>query len=67
MRSKFIPVLAAALGLILAGCRDNSSPDASSDASSLPEQQNTQVDADPTPDTGTGGESQVQSPDGTTK
>ena len=67
MRSNFIPVLATALGLILTGCSDNSSPDASSDASSLPEKQNTQVDADPTPDTGTGGESQVKSPDGTTK
>ena len=50
---------------ILANCSDNSSPDASQDANSQPENRAPQVDADPTPDTGTGGESQSTSPDGT--
>jgi hypothetical protein len=48
-----------------AGCSDNSSPEAQPEANSQPENQTPQVDADPTPDTGTGGNSQTKSPDGT--
>jgi hypothetical protein len=48
-----------------AGCSDNPSPDASEAANTLPENRTPQIDADPTPDTGTGGESQTRAPDGT--
>jgi hypothetical protein len=67
---KLLPAILV-LGLAIAGCNDNSSPQAQPDASSLPEPQSPSadqtpdVDADPTPDTGTGGESQTTSPDGT--
>ena len=65
MRANFLLIIAATLSFAVAGC-DNSTPDASEDASSLPELQNAPVDADPTPDTGTGGPSEAKSPDGTT-
>ena len=45
----------------LAGCGEPS-PDSSNDASTLPEKQNAPVDADPTPDTGTGGAQQTADP-----
>jgi hypothetical protein len=48
-----------------AGCSDNSSPDASETTNTLPENRTPEIDADPTPDTGTGGKSQTTSPDGT--
>jgi hypothetical protein len=48
-----------------ASCSDNSSPDASQTTNTLPENRTPQVDTDPTPDTGTGGESQTKAPEGT--
>ena len=66
MRAQFIFVLAAAMMLVVAGCSDNSSPNSSQDANSLPENRTPEIDADPTPDTGSGGDSQAKSPDTTT-
>jgi hypothetical protein len=55
------PSLIAIALLALTACSDNS-PDSSKDASSLPEKQNTTIEADPTPDTGTGGDQQTTKP-----
>jgi hypothetical protein len=60
-----IIALACLLGLAACDSADNSSPQASDQANSTPEPQNAPVDRDPTPQTGTGGESQSTSPDGT--
>lgn len=61
------PTLIASLCvLVLAACSDTG-PEASDEASSLPEAQNAPVDRDPTPDTGTGGEQQIADPEGTVK
>jgi hypothetical protein len=62
--------LIGAIGLfcfvgLSSGCTDNSSPDASQTTNTLPENRTPQIDADPTPDTGTGGESQTKAPEGT--
>ena len=65
MRAQLV-LATIAINLILTGCSDNSTPDASPSANSLPENQTPEIDADPTPDTGTGGDSQVTSPDTTT-
>lgn len=53
--------------LALAACDNssNSTPDASDQTNSTPEMQNAPVDRDPTPQTGTGGDSQSKDPDGT--
>jgi hypothetical protein len=58
-------VLACLLGLAACDSSNNSSPEASDQANSAPETQNAPVDRDPTPQTGTGGESQSMDPDGT--
>jgi hypothetical protein len=63
MRTVPITIVSAAM-LALCACGEPS-PDSSNDASTLPEKQNTQVDTDPTPDTGTGGAQQLSKPDGT--
>jgi hypothetical protein len=60
-----ITVLACLLGLAACDSSNNSSPEASDQANSTPEAQNAPVDRDPTPQTGTGGESQTTDPDGT--
>jgi hypothetical protein len=60
-----ITVLACLLGLAACDSSNNSSPEASDQANSTPETQNAPVDRDPTPQTGTGGESQTTDPDGT--
>jgi hypothetical protein len=60
-----IAVLACLLGLAACDSSNNSSPEASDQANSTPETQNAPVDRDPTPQTGTGGESQSTDPDGT--
>lgn len=65
MRNVFLPMLMLALVLGVSACNDNTSPQSRQDASSLPEPQTPEVDAEPTPDTGTGGESQRTSPDST--
>ncbi len=64
-RRFLVPALALLLALGASGCNDNSAPEARPDANSLPEQQTPEVDAEPTPDTGTGGETQTTSPDST--
>jgi hypothetical protein len=63
MRKMVIGVLA--LGAVLAGCNDNSTPQSSDNANSLSENRKTETDADPTPQTSTGGETETVSPDGT--
>jgi hypothetical protein len=63
MRTAPIMIVSAAM-LVLGACGEPS-PDSSKDASTLPEKQNTEVDADPTPDTGTGGDQQTSKPAGT--
>ena len=60
MRSSLALIVSLAL-LVLAACSD-SGPEASDEASSLPEAQNAPVDRDPTPDTGTGGQQQTAEP-----
>lgn len=65
MRIAFAPILLFAVALGVSACNDNTSPDSRQDASSLPEPQTPEVDAEPTPDTGTGGESEMVSPDKT--
>lgn len=57
--------LACLLGLAACDSSSNSSPDASDQTNSTPEMQNAPVDRDPTPQTGSGGESQSNDPDGT--
>jgi hypothetical protein len=57
--------LACLLGLAACDSSSNSSPDASDQTNSTPEMQNAPVDQDPTPQTGTGGDSQSNDPDGT--
>jgi hypothetical protein len=65
----FAVIFATACLFGLAACdsSNNSSPEASDQASSTPETQNAPVDQDPTPQTGTGGESQSTNPDGTVR
>jgi hypothetical protein len=65
MRNALISIVMLALALAVSACNDNTSPESRQDASSLPEPQTPEVDAEPTPDTGTGGESQMTSPDKT--
>ena len=61
--SRVFPLIAAALLLTLAGC-DNSDRDAAKTdtLNSQPADTNPQVDTDPTPQTGTGGEQQGTEP-----
>ena len=66
MRAQFIFIILTSMMLVVTGCSENSSPDASQDAVSLPEDRTPEIDADPTPDTGSGGDSQASSPDTTT-
>jgi outer membrane biogenesis lipoprotein LolB len=58
-----VPALAIA-ALALAACSDNADRDAtkSDTLNSQPVEQNPQIDRDPTPDTGTGGEQQGTEP-----
>jgi len=60
-----ITALACLLGLAACDNSSNSSPDASDQTNSTPEVQNAPVEQDSTPQTGTGGQSQSTSPDGT--
>jgi hypothetical protein len=64
MRSS--PALIVSLVLLVVACSDPG-PEASDEASSLPEAQNAPVDRDPTPDTGTGGQQQTADPAKTVK
>lgn len=64
-RTALMPVVMTLLALLGTACNDRSSPESREDANSLPEQRTPEVDTDPTPDTGTGGETQTTSPDGT--
>ena len=63
---KFMILVAPLAMLLFAGCSDGG-PEASDQASSLPEAQNAPVDEDPTPVTGTGGEQQTADPEATVK
>jgi len=65
MRSSLALIVSLVL-LVVAACSDTG-PEASDEASSLPEAQNAPVDRDPTPDTGTGGQLQTADPATTVK
>ncbi len=56
---KFVAPALLGLALVLGGCSENEAPDDRQDTNSQTEPQNTEVDKDPTPQSGTGGDSQA--------